>query len=98
MPQTRADEATLRQVRDVLADAAQRGHDPAEALDRAGLLWFSQRVHEVRRLTLVDLAEVLDEIQVKVLASVQQQRMPSSPLDAKRLIVGWLRLNAEGAK
>ena len=91
----RADEETLQRVRVVLAEAMERGHDAAEALDRAGLLHFSDRVHEVRRLTLLGAAETFDVMNVKQVAAMVQERMPTSTLDGKRHLVLLLRKMAQ---
>lgn len=91
MARLRADEATLQQVRGVLAAAMETGLDAAEALDRAGLIMHPALVNYVAQEALSELAEVLDEIQVKQLAKVLGQRMPTSPLDTKRYIAEWIR-------
>lgn len=92
----RADEGTLQQVRVVLASAMERGADPAEALDKAGLLMFNARTVHLQRAALRRLADVLDEIGVDQLAAVVESRMPLTALDTKRLIVKWINVTAEG--
>lgn len=91
MARPKADEVSLQQVRRVLAEAMGRGADPAEALDRAGLIMHPALANYVAQEALSELAKVLDEIQVKQLAKVLGQRMPTSPLDTKRYIAEWIR-------
>lgn len=86
-----ADLDTLAQVRVVLADAAARGADAAESLDRAGLLWFPARMEALRVDTVNHVAQVLDAVQIKQVAQALTERMPTTPLDAKRVLVTWLR-------
>lgn len=85
-----ADLDTLAQARAVLAEAAGKGADPAEALDRAGLLWFPERDHMVRSKTFGSMAEVIDLASCGQIAAEVQERSPASPLDAKRQIVAFL--------
>lgn len=86
----RADEATLHRVRAVLAEAMSKGADPAEALNKAGLLWFAQREAQHRGDALRRAAQVLDEMQVAQVAEVTNSRMPLTALDTKRVVVKWL--------
>lgn len=92
---SKADLATLQRVRTCLTQAASRGEDPALALEREGLLWFPQRYRESVAASLVTTATMLDEMTIKQLASDQQTRMPTSPLDTKRMTVSWLKLWAD---
>lgn len=86
----RADEATLQRTRMVLTEAMGKGADPAEALNKAGLLWFPQREAQHRGDALRRAAQVLDEMQVSQLAQVTNSRMPLTALDTKRVVVTWL--------
>lgn len=86
----RADLDTLQRVRAVLADAAQRGLDPAETLDQAGLLDHPVKTAAGMKATLTGTARMLEEYQVSQLARVTGQHMPTTALDTKRLVVAWL--------
>lgn len=87
----RADERTLQQVRAVLAEAMERGHDAAEALDRAGLLSFEERDVQLRTRLVGNIADMVAALTVKEVSRVLDERMATSPLDMKRQIVTWLR-------
>ena len=90
---SKADLATLQRVRTCLTQAASRGEDPALALEKAGLLWFPQRYRESVSASLSLTATSLSEHTIKQLAG--DQRMPTSPLDTKRLVVTWLEQFAD---
>lgn len=90
---SKADLATLQRVRTCLTQAAARSVDPALALEQAGLLWYPQRYRESVSASLSLAATALSEHTIKQLAGAQ--RMPTSPLDTKRLVVGWLEQFAE---
>ena len=94
MAKPRADQETLDKVHRVLADAAARGVDPALALDDAALLWTDRRYREAVAASVTVLATLLDETALKQIAA--GERMPTSPMDTKRLIIGWLRKRAQG--
>lgn len=91
MARPRADEASLQQVRRVLAEAQRKGSDPAELLDRAGLIMHPALGLMIAREALGELARVLDEIKVAQLAKVLGQRIPTTALDTKQYIVQWIR-------
>lgn len=91
-----ADLDTLQQVRVVLAEAAKKGHDPAEALDGAGLLDHPAKSAMRTREILVNTADLLDGLGVKEVATIVGQRMPTSTLDMKRVTVAWLMHLATG--
>ena len=93
-----ADLDTLDKVRNVLALARKRGRDAAEALDEAQLLSYPARDAGVRALALLAVAEVLSESQVAQIAAAVGMRMPMSTLDAKQMIVAWLRMASEPVK
>lgn len=86
----RADLDTLQRVRAVLADAAQRGLDPAETLDQAGLLDHPAKTAAGMKATLVGTARMLDDVSLDQLAKALSARVPATALDAKQLVVRWL--------
>lgn len=90
----RADEGTLQRVREVLAAAMDRGADPAELLDRAGLLWHPGRQNLLSADLLGDAAERVDYASVRQLLA-DGERMPVTALDTKRVVAGWLRRQGE---
>lgn len=89
-----ADLDTLQRVRVVLAEAMEKGWDPAEALDRAGLLDHPAKKDAGVKAALVGAARMLDEYQVAQLAAEVSMRMPQTALDTKRLVVSWLEHTA----
>lgn len=89
-----ADLDTLQRVREVLANAMEKGWDAAEALDRAGLLDHPAKVAAGMKATLTGTARMLDEYQVSQLATIVSARMPMTALDTKQLVVRWLEHTA----
>lgn len=94
MAKLHADIDTLQQVRAVLADAAERGLDAAEALDRAGLLHYGAREKKIRAEAVGRASDAVDVITVDQVAKELQERQPSSPGEMKRQIAYYLQLVA----
>lgn len=86
-----ADTDTLQMVRDVLAAAALRGLDAAEALDVGGLLWHPAREQQCKVRTVLDVAEALDQTTVMQMAANLHERPPTSFDETKRIIVAHMR-------
>lgn len=86
----RADLDTLQRVRSVLAEARDRGLDPAEALDHAGLLDFPDKTMAGMKGALVGAARALDSVSLDQLAKTLSTRIPATALDAKQLVVRWI--------
>lgn len=91
MGQPTPSEEVKEQARRVLKVAQQRGVDRAVALHDAGLLLFPQLRAAIIAQALDDIADLVDEASVKQLVPTGD-RMPTTPLDTKRVIVGWLRV------
>lgn len=91
-----ADLDTLQRVRVVLAEAMKKGQDAAEALDHAGLLDHAAKSAMRTREIIIDLANLLDELNVGQVASAVNKRHPTSTLDMKRIVVSWLLAMATG--
>jgi len=91
MAQPRPDEQIIEQTRRVLKVARERGTDVVLALDDAGLLLYPQLRAGIIAQALDDIADLIDEASVKQLMPVGY-RMPTTPLDTKRAVVHWLRL------
>jgi hypothetical protein len=97
MATKRPSEEVMEQTRRVLRVARERGVDPVVALDDAGLL-----LHPALRASLIaqamdNIADLIDEASVKQLVPTGE-RMPATPLDTKRIIVGWIRSQVAGLK
>ena len=91
MAQPRPSEQIMEQTRRVLKVARERGVDPVLALDDAGLLLYPQLRAGIIAQALDDITDLIDEASVKQLMPVGD-RMPTTPLDTKRAVVNWLRL------
>ena len=91
MAQMRPSEQVMEQTRRVLKVAQDRGVDRVLALDDAGLLLYPALRAAIIAHALDDIADLIDEATVKQLVPTGD-RMPTTPLDTKRVIVGWLRL------
>lgn len=91
-----ADLDTLQRVRVVLASAMNSGRDPAEELDRAGLLLFAERTSQITANVLFEAADTLDQLTVRQLAG--EDRLSTSPADTKRQVCAWLRGQAQAIK
>lgn len=89
-----ADLDTLQQVRVVLADAMERGLDPAESLDKYGLLSYPAKDRELVRQTLHHAADVLRELTAGQLSG--EEKAAITAMDMKRFVELWLR--AQSAK
>lgn len=91
----RADTVTVARVRACLDRCAESGKDPVQELDALGLLHHPGLVKQIFADTLFEAAGLLEQLTVKQLAG--NDRMPTSPLDAKNMVVGWLRQTATKA-
>lgn len=90
-----ADLDTLQRVREVLTEAMAKGADPAELLDRVGLLSYPAKTRLCERETLLSAADVLGQVTVGQMARVESVRIPATPLDTQRLCVAWLQRQAK---
>lgn len=91
MPRMRADLDTLQKVRNVLADALERGLDAAEVLDAAHLLYYQALSSRISSEAIERAAELVDATSVDQVARELSERQASSPGEMKRQIAALLR-------
>jgi len=97
MAQLRPSEEVMEQTRRVLKVAQERGADRVLALDDAGLLLYPQLRAAIIAQALDDIAKLIDEATVKQLLMIGN-RMPTTPLDTKHVLVNFVRLQAVRAR
>lgn len=79
-------------IRASLARSAARGADPIRALDELGFLLYPNKRRQLQAETLLQAADLLDQLTVKHLPA---SKAPLTPLDTKRVTAQWLRLMAQ---
>lgn len=79
-------------IRASLARSQARGADPIRALDELGFLLYPDKQRKLQADTLLQAADLLDQLTVKHLPAV---KAPLTPLDTKRVTAVWLRLMAQ---
>ena len=90
-----ADSETCGQVRAALQLAARRGADPVVALNNLGLIDSPGRQLYTAADTLRRAGIQLGAMSLRQMAQAAGVRMPTSPLDAQRLIEAWLLSQAD---
>ncbi len=83
-----------RQLARAAVNHARRlGQDPAERLDRDGMLLTSARHHQIRADLLRDLAQELENATISDLMR-RYRASSNTALDAQRVLTEWLRNKA----